>query len=140
MQSRHICESWHTNRGKLPTDYLLSTRVFLPKASVARNWVIRNLRRIQFVIQEEQVYTECGARLNVTSIYLSYCVFFLYSFRKKISTKHDVTSTESPTSFSHWRFPSWGEIKPPTPVLQTIHFHFKHMPISQPFLYLKENK
>ena len=31
---------------------------------VARNWLIRNLRRIQFVIQEEQLYAECGARLK----------------------------------------------------------------------------
>ena len=46
---------------------VLSARVFLPKASVATNWVIRNLRRIQFVIQE--------ARLN--NFYLSklLCIF-----------------------------------------------------------------
>ena len=60
MQRKHICESWRTNRGKLPTDHLISTRVFLPKASFARNWVIRNLRRIQFDMQEKQLYAECG--------------------------------------------------------------------------------
>ena len=58
----YSCESWRTNRGKLPTDYLLSVRVFWPKALVARNRVIRNLQRIQFAIQEEQLYAECGAR------------------------------------------------------------------------------
>ena len=36
----------------------------LKKASVARNWVIRNLRRILFGIQAEQLYAEWGARLN----------------------------------------------------------------------------
>ena len=33
-----------------------------PKTSVTRNWLIRNLRRIQFAIQEEQLYAECGTR------------------------------------------------------------------------------
>ena len=60
MQRKHICESWRTNIGKLPTDDLISARVFLPKASFARNWVIRNLRRIQFDMQEKQLYAECG--------------------------------------------------------------------------------
>ena len=40
----------------MPTDYLLSAKVFLPKALIVRNWVIRNLRRIQFAMQEEQLY------------------------------------------------------------------------------------
>ena len=50
----------------------LSARVFefLPKASVARNWVTRNMPRIQFVIQEKELlYAECGARLK--NFYLS---------------------------------------------------------------------
>ena len=47
-----------------PTIRYPQARVFLPKASVARNWVIRNLRRIQFAIQEEQLYAEHGARLK----------------------------------------------------------------------------
>ena len=40
-------------------DYLLYAGVFLPKALVARNWVIKNLRRIQIAMQEEQLYAEC---------------------------------------------------------------------------------
>jgi len=65
----------------------------LRKASVARKLVIRNIRRIQFAIQEEQVYAECGARLN--NFYLSklLCIFPSL-FCKKVSTKHDITSTE----------------------------------------------
>ena len=72
---------------------VLSARVFLPKASVATNWVIRNLRRIQFTIQEEQLYAECGARLN--NFYLSKLLrIFSLLFSQKISTKHNITSTE----------------------------------------------
>ena len=43
MQRQHICQSWLSNRVKLPTDYFLSARVFLPKALIAKNWVVRNL-------------------------------------------------------------------------------------------------
>ena len=75
-----------------PTDYLLSERVFLPKASVARNWVIKNLRQIQFAIQEEQLYAECGARLK--NIYLSKLLCICLSLFQKISTKKDTASTE----------------------------------------------
>ena len=52
---------------------------------------------------------ECGQDER-TSIYQSYCVFAL--LRKP------------PTSFSFSTeaVPSWGEIKPPTPVLLTVHF------------------
>ena len=53
----------------------------MPKASVERNWEIRNLRRIQFTMQEEQLYTECRQDER-TSVYQSYCVFSLL-FRKK---------------------------------------------------------
>ena len=74
------------------THYLLSERVFLPKASVARNWVIKNLRQIQFAIQEEQLYTECGARLK--NIYLSKLLCICLSLFQKISTKKDIASTE----------------------------------------------
>ena len=75
-----------------PTDYLLSERIFLPKASVARNWVIKNLRQIQFAIQEEQLYAECGARLK--NIYLSKLLCICLSLFEKISTKKDIASTE----------------------------------------------
>ena len=75
-----------------PTDYLLSERVFLPKASVARNWIIKNLRQIQFAIQEEQLYAECGARLK--NIYLSKLLCICPSLFEKISTKKHISSTE----------------------------------------------
>ena len=88
----------------MPTDYLLSARVFLPKASVARNKVIRNRRRIQFAIQEEQLYAECGARLN--NFYLSklLCIFPSL-FSQKISTKYDITSTEISYQFLALKVP-----------------------------------
>ena len=68
----------------MPTD--------LPKVLVARNWSIRNLRRIQFAMQEEQLYAECKQDER-TSIYQSYYVFALF-FSKKISTKQDIASTK----------------------------------------------
>ena len=54
-------ESWRTDRGRVPTNYILSARVLWP---IARNWVVRKLRRIQFALQEEQLYAECGVRLK----------------------------------------------------------------------------
>ena len=98
-----ICESWHSNWEHLPTDYLLSARVFLPKASVARNWVIRYLWRIQFAIQEEHLYAECGARLNNFCLSKSLCIFLLFS--QKISTKQDITSTDFSYQFLALKVP-----------------------------------
>ena len=37
-------------------------------------YFIRNLRRIQFAIQEEQLYAECGARLNNFDLSKSLCI------------------------------------------------------------------
>ena len=75
----------------------------MPKALVARNWLIRNLRRIQFAMQEEQLYAKCGQDER-TSTYQSYCVSALL-FSKKISTKQDITSTEISYQFLARRFP-----------------------------------
>ena len=89
----------------MPTDYLLSARVFLPKASVARNKVIRNRRRIQFAIQEEQLYAECGARLN--NFYLSklLCIFPSL-FTKNLNKAHiPVTSTKISYQFLGLKVP-----------------------------------
>ena len=72
-------------------------RVFLPKASVARNWVIRNLRRIQFAIQEEQLYAECRAGLK-TSIHQTYFVF-VPLFWKPILTRQNIASTRNSQEF-----------------------------------------
>ena len=62
------------------TGYSLSARVFLPKAllqetesSIRR--AIRNLRRIQFAIQEEQLYATAAGQHYRTSIYQTYFVF-----------------------------------------------------------------
>ena len=62
----------------MPTD--------LPKVLVARNWVIRNLRRIQFAMQEEQLYAECKQdERTYTSSYQSYYVFALLFSKKNLN-------------------------------------------------------
>ena len=72
--------------------YFLSARVFLPKALVAKLWLIRKLRRIQFAIQEEQLYVECGQ--DQEHLYIKVTVYLPFSFRKIISKNQDITSTE----------------------------------------------
>ena len=44
--------------------------------------VIKNLRRLQFAVQEEQLYAVCGARLNKL-LFIKVTVYFSFSFRKK---------------------------------------------------------
>ena len=102
----------------------------LPKASVARNWVIRNLRRIQFAMQEElsTTYAECGQDER-TSIYQSYCVFALLFSKKNLNqARYSIYGNLLPVFSTGVGFPSSGEIKPPTPVLQPIHFSCKENP------------
>ena len=79
-------------------------------------------------MQEEQLYTECGQDER-TSIYQSYCVFSLL-FWKKISTTQDIASTEISYQFLAQTVPLliWGEIKPPAPVNQPIHFQLQGKP------------
>ena len=95
--------------------------IFSPKSLAARNWVIRNLRRIQFAIQEEQVYAERGARLknfhssNLLCIWPSLFGTYLNKAKYSIYEKHLKV-------LKGRRFPFWGEIKPPTPELLTVHF------------------
>ena len=116
-----MCESWCTNRGKLPADYLLSARVFLPKTSVARNWVIGNIRQIQFAIQERQLYAGCGARQN--NFYLSNVLCICPSlFETYLNEANYIIYEKLLLGFSVAVFPFWGEIRPPTPVLLTVHF------------------
>ena len=91
---------------------------------VARNRVIRNLRRIQFAMQEEQLYVQCKQDER-TSIYQSYYVSALLFSKKKSQQSKIQHLRKSPTSFQHWRFPSREEIKTPTPVLQPIHFQLQ---------------
>ena len=53
----------------------------LSESFIARNWVIRNLRRIQFAMQEKQLYAECRARL--AHLFIKVTVYLPFSFRKK---------------------------------------------------------
>ena len=39
MQRLQICESWRTNRGRVPTHYLLSARVCLPLLSIKSSFL-----------------------------------------------------------------------------------------------------
>ena len=83
---------------KLPTEYLLSARVFLPQALVAKIWKIRNLRRIQFAVQEEQLNAECGARLK--NFYSSNLLCICPSlFETPILTRQNIASTKNSQEF-----------------------------------------
>ena len=107
---------------KLPTCYLLSARVFFPSASVAKIWVIRNLRRIQFAVQEEQLYAECGARLKNFRSSNIYCICPSL-FKTPILTRQNIASTKNSQEFLASQVSvRWEEIKPPTPLLLTVHF------------------
>ena len=104
MLHLHICESWHTNRGRVPSDlkgYIL-TQSFL-----ARNYVIRNLRQIQYLLalQEEHLYAEREVRWN--NSYSSNWVCICPSLFK-------TNAVHRKRRFLFW------EIKPLTPVLLTI--------------------
>ena len=83
----------------------------------------KNLWRIQFAVQEEQLFAECGARWKnfYLSIEKTYFVFVPF-FSKPILTRQIILSRTTLKSFYRCRFPFWGEIKPPTPVLLTVHF------------------
>ena len=68
--------------------------IFLPKSLAARtDWVTRNLRRIQFAMQEEQVYAERGQDYR-TSIHQTYFVFDPL-FSKPILTRQNIASTKT---------------------------------------------
>ena len=107
----------------MPTDYtdLLSARMILPKASVARNGVIRK-RQIQFAKQEEQLYAECGARLKNFHSSNLLCICPLLS--KPILTRQNIASMIDTQELLalHVSVFRREEIKPPTPVPLTIHF------------------
>ena len=105
---------------KLPTCYLLSARVFFPSASVAKIWVIRNLRRIQFAVQEEQLYAECGANFRSSNIF---CICPSL-FETPVLTRQNIAwSTKNSQEFLASQVSVlWEEIKPTTPLLLTVHF------------------
>ena len=82
--------------------------------------------------------TVCNARRTSwmrarwTNIYLSKLLCICPSlFEKKISTKQDIASTEISYQFLAPKVPLliWGEIKPPTAVLQPIHFQLQQKPL-----------
>ena len=60
-------------------------------------------------------------------LFIKVTVYFPFSFGKKISTTQDIASTEISYQFLAPKVPLliWGEIKPPTPVLQPIHFQLQ---------------
>ena len=105
---------------KLPTCYLLSARVFFPSASVVKIWVIRNLRRIQFAVQEEQLYAECGANFRSSNIF---CICPSL-FETPVLTRQNIAwSTKNFQEFLASQVSVlWEEIKPTTPLLLTVHF------------------
>ena len=89
-----LCESWHTNRGKLLTDYFLSARVFLPKASV-RCKKLSNQKPTANTVRNTRRTT-----LRWTNICLSKLLCICPNlFSKKISTKHDIASTKNSYQF-----------------------------------------
>ena len=101
MQRLHSFESWRTNRGKLPADYLLSEKVFFPKASVARNWEIRKIQRIQFAMQEEQLYAADAGQDKSISVYQSHQTYFVFRplFSKPILTRQIILSMKNSQEF-----------------------------------------
>ena len=75
----------------------MSARVFESQSFIiSRNWIIINLRRIQFAIQEEQLYAECGARLKNSYLSKLPCICpSPYNFRMKNPNKaRYIASTE----------------------------------------------
>ena len=78
-----FCESWHRNSGQLPTDYLLSARVFLPNASVG-NWVIRNVRQILLHVRNTRRTTFCWMRGKIKELlFIKVTVYFVPSLFAK---------------------------------------------------------
>ena len=63
-------------------------------------------------------------------LFIKVTVYFPFSFGKKISTTQDIACTEISDQFLTPKVPLliWGEIKPPTPVLQSIHFQLQRKP------------
>ena len=115
MQRLHFCESWRTNRGRVPTDYLLSARVFWPKALLhARNWVIRN-RYCEYSFQYKKNNFMLNANFRSSNLI---CICPKYNIYEKLSTVFSVAV---------FRF--WGEIKPPTPVFYDIYFQLHWKPL-----------
>ena len=83
------------------------------------------LRRLQFAIQEEQLHAECGAKLNNFYLSMLLCIFPSLNF-----ASHSAKSCSSCIANCIRR------------MFLTTQFlcGFKHMPISQTFLHLQENK
>ena len=83
------------NGGKLPADYLLPERVLLPKASVARNWVIRNIGWIQYQKNNFKLNEGQDKRISVYETYFVFVPLFL----KPILTKQIILSMKNSQEF-----------------------------------------
>ena len=70
----------------MPTDYLLSARVFLLKALLQETEYSSQYKKNDLMLNAGQI--------ERTSIYQNYCVFFLLLLKKKILTKQNIASTE----------------------------------------------
>ena len=76
--------------------HVLSARVFFPKASAARNWVIRNLRLIQF--RNTRGTTLSWMRGKVIERPFIKLTFYL-SLSKPILTRPNIASTKNSQEF-----------------------------------------
>ena len=65
-------------------------------------------------------------------LFIKVAEYLPFSFRKKNLNKvryNIYGNLLQVFNYKHRRFPSWGEIKPPTPVLQPIHFQLQRKPL-----------
>ena len=80
------------------TMHVLSARVFFPKASAARNWVIRNLRLMQF--RNTRGTTLCWMRGKVKDFpFIKLDFLFVLLFSKPILTRPNIASTKNSQEF-----------------------------------------
>ena len=78
--------------------HVLSARVFFPKALAARNWVIRNLRLIQF--RNTRGTTLCWMRGKVKDFpFIKLDFLFVLLFSKPIVTRPNIASTKNSQEF-----------------------------------------
>ena len=78
--------------------HVVSARVFFPKASAARNWVIRNLPLIQF--RNTRGTTLCWMRGKVKDFpFIKLDFLFVLLFSKPILTRPNMASTKNSQEF-----------------------------------------
>ena len=79
--------------------------------------------------QEEQFYAERGSRLKNICLSKLLTVYLPFTFRKNLNKAIYSIYGNLLASFKYRRFPCWGEIKPPTPVLRPIYFQLQRKPL-----------